>query len=718
LKCLNEFGWEDKSWLKWWELCPTLIDAGEVPHEEVGINLRKVDNEMFGRASKIVRVLKRCLLEEGISSSSEEGAQEKRKELVDKIKVFGEVLSKQGYSRVVAEGLVEEVAMEDLGMGEKLWQVSLRELREQRDLMRVSEKLRVEEAKLGDEERRERLNEQTRIMEDWYASRSWEAYKVVVRSRERIIRSLANAGRVDQAVRLILETNNYPSLYSSTSPVQLSKSLYLTILAQLSNQDRFDLLQQVYARFEEQENKLVRIRNKELRSRTPYWARGSMYNEGGKERSPSAQEAFTTFRDQHKVSSIEEGSLDDLDEYSVATATGDDTIHYGMTTSERESEKLVKLVDEGKVDQALVKITKLLSHGPLPSAQSVATFIHSLSTHENGQEVLETIDQHVKNSNWRRGFWATCRMLEELHKGELRVVVRRFRDYFFTNSLPPPLPASIAITSSKVPSTRSHSSEEEDDDSPRFKRSVPNAYTLSIFMQALVPLLSSDPLRTSGGTRHISNIYQTLLLSSSSSSSSPSPFRIVPSHKPFSGRVNRRTKKSPLDPYTFLPFMLVVLKRRNRGKLEQEELVGILRDMQRLGLRPQEPHVALLLSSYARSGDLEEFNWILSSLLLSTSPPSVSTRPPSISTQLVEFINTHLATTGKEEEEESKKNKKLSPKLFATLLKSLRLRGAKEEGMELLKGLMERVGVDGLRGMLETQEGEGLRDEVGRLGRE
>jgi len=38
--------------------------------------------------------------------------------------------------------------------------------------------------------------------------------------------------------------------------------------------------------------------------------------------------------------------------------------------------------------------------------------------------------------------------------------------------------------------------------------------------------------------------------------------------------------------------------------------------------------------------------------------------------------------------------------------------------MEVLKGLMERTGVDGLREMLSTKEGERLRDEVGRLGRD
>jgi len=167
-----------------------------------------------------------------------------------------------------------------------------------------------------------------------------------------------------------------------------------------------------------------------------------------------------------------------------------------------------------------------------------------------------------------------------------------------------------------------------------------------------------------------------------------------------------------LDPYTFLPFMLLALKRRKGGKTaggEQLELVGILRDMQGLGVRPQQPHLALLLSSYARNGDLEEFNYLLSFLV---SPSNPSPSPPSISPELVGFVETHLATTSKKEET------RWSPKLYATLLKSLRLRGAKEEGMQVLKGLMEKVGVDGLRGMLSTKEGERLRDEVGRLGRD
>jgi len=709
-KQLNEMGIESE-WLKWWALSPSLTQ--DEVYSDVG-NVRKADSGMALRANKVSRYLKRCLDEASVKEDSEE----KKREIIEKMIEFGMVLASQGHSRVVAEQLVFEVAMEGgLEKGVELWEACLGELRNQADqfkvegdyLTRVSNRVQAEEAKLQESERREReetrLIERTTIMEDWYSSRSREAYKVVVRSRERIIRALANAGRVDEAVRLLLETRNYPSLLDSSLPLHLSKPLYLTILALLSTQDRFDLLQKVYTQFEEQESKLVRIRNKELRTRTPYWARGAMYGEG-KERSPSAQEAFTTFRDQHKVSSIEEGSLDDMLEYSVAT--GEDNQHYGKTTSKRESDKLIKLVEEGQLDQALLKITKLLSHGPLPSAQSVATFIHSLSSHDNGQEVLKTIDEHVKKSSWRRGFWATCRMLQELQKGELRMVVRRFRDYFYSNSLPPPLPASIAITTSKVPSTRSKQSEQEEEDSPSsFARSVPNAYTLSIVMQALVPLLS-DPLRTSGGTRHLSNIYQTLL----TSSSSPSSFRIIPSHKPFAGGISSTRRRSPLDPYTFLPFMLLALKRRKGGKTaggEQLELVGILRDMQGLGVRPQQPHLALLLSSYARNGDLEEFNYLLSFLV---SPSNPSPSPPSISPELVGFVETHLATTSKKEET------RWSPKLYATLLKSLRLRGAKEEGMQVLKGLMEKVGVDGLRGMLSTKEGERLRDEVGRLGRD
>lgn len=690
---LKELGW-DSDWEKWWELSPLLV---ETPHQDVE-NLRKADSSMAQRAGKMCRNLKRTL------QKNEENL-DMRKKIVDKMFTFGVMLAKQGHSRVVAEELITEVTVEGgLEMGEALWNTCLNDMRVQMHqfkvegeyLNRLTEKEKVMESELGEIGKKERsdarLEKRTVMMEEWFQSRQQETFRAFVRARERMIRALANSGQVDEAVRLVLQTSSYPSPLDSTTPVSLSKDLYLSVLALLSAQDRFDLLSKVYTQFEHQERRLIRIRRTELRTRTPYFARGLNYR--GLDARPSAQEVFTTFRDQNRVSEIEEGSFEEIGEYSIAT--GEDRDYYGRSTSRRESERLIRLVEKGELDQALIQITELFSHGPLPSAQAVATFIHSINHQESGRQVLTTLEEHVKSSHWRRGFWATCRMLQELQNGDLRKVVRRFKDYFVISGLSPSIIASIKVATLRYPSTRK-SPQEEDAELPRLAKSVPNAYTFAILMQALVPLLSEHH-QTSGASRHLTNIYQSLLNSS---------FGIVPSHKRFAGGISSTRPRSPLDPYTFLPFLLLVLKR-NRTSPQSQELLSILQDMQRLSISIPQPHLSLLVSSYARTGTLSEFKYLLSCL---SSASLVSSPPVELSSNLKEFLEVYFKS-------DRKLGGELSPKLYRNVLKSLRLRGEKELGMETLKGLMEKVGVDGLRVMLNSQGGEGLREEVGRLGKE
>jgi hypothetical protein len=623
--------------------------------------------------------------------------------------------------RVVAEEIIGSIALKgrDVGTAIELWESSLGELRRQ-------------------------IGEPTTRVEDgfsqWWRSKNLEAYKVLVRSRETIIRALTNQGRVDESINILLSTREYPSLLSPTTPISPSKRLYIVIFAQLATQDRFDLFEKVYREFERAGNKLVRIKDEKLRIWSPYSARGKDY-ETPVEGTPSAQEAFTTFRDQHAVSSIEEGSFEsqptrtvkeeeeafDTTEYS--RILGEDYQHYGRTTSQAESSNLIKLVESERLDLALNKLESLLSRGPLPSAQSVATFINRVEGHPNGQEVFKMLDERVKGSHWRRGFWATSRMLGDLHKGEQKLVVRRFRDYFNLNGLPFPLIKALNGATPRIPSTRrierdqvGGESTSRDTQIRLLPRSTTNAYTLSILMQALVPILSESH---SGGSQHLSRIYSSLL--------DPHSFEIIPSHRPYPLNSLSTPRSSPLDPYTFIPFLLLTLSRhesapQTRSSNASKELLEILISMQHLGIPPQLPHLSLLLSSYARSSpDLNDFHYLLSCVEEQTSSSIGGIEEGLVSPELVVFVKRQFPRRPSSSASPESTTNTLSPKLYATLLKALRLRSAREggsrkgkvgkESMLVLQRLMEKLGgPEGIREMLESREGEGMRREVGLLG--
>lgn len=420
---------DDDDWLRWLELVPQPLELVSVTKQaaagaggrrkENNVELRKLDSNFLNLVSKVSKEFVKNLRETLLIPEEKEGLTEEIEEegrrieiIVQQMKEFGKVLNRKGQSRVVAEELITEIALQgkDVEGALELWEHSLDQVVRQTNSSKETES-EQEEGKSSDQ----------RGMERWLKSKNQQSFKPLIRARERIIQALTNLGRVEESIPILLSSTRYPSL-SDDQALKLSKNLYLKILSQLASQDRFELFQQVYEQFTtELGNKLVRIENENLRIRSPYLARKSDY-EGGE--SPSAQEAFTTFRDQHAVSSIEEGPVqeeitllsnttssqeaekeEEVDRFKeFSSVVGQDFEHYGRTTSQSQSLKLVTLVESSRLDLALDLLTSLLIRGPLPSAQSVSTLIDSISLHSNGQEILEMIEEQVESSYWRRSF--------------------------------------------------------------------------------------------------------------------------------------------------------------------------------------------------------------------------------------------------------------------------------------------------------------------------
>ncbi|GAA5948360.1 hypothetical protein JCM3765_001386 [Sporobolomyces pararoseus] len=809
---------ERNDWLKWLEFVPEPLELitnvkriggkriSSSSSRKQSLELRRLDSNFLNLTIKISRELVKNLQQETSSSSilndnknEREGEEEdeaagRKFVILEEMKEFGKILNRKGQTRIVAQELITAIALQgkDVQGALELWEHCLIELNRQ------TNNLKEYESSFDDDDESRGGGAQKRI-ERWLKTKNQESLKVLIRARESIIKALTNLGRVDESIPILL-SSAHPHPLQPVVNVKLSKNFYLTILSQLASQDRFDWFEKVYKQFTvELNNKLVRIENENLRIRSPYLARKSNYHghHGGGE-SPSAQEAFTTFRDQHRVSSIEEGppaeeiissSNDERSAQSFikefSSMVGKDFEHYGRLTSNYQSLKLIYLVESSRLDSALDLLTSLLVRGPLPSAQSVSILIESVKNHHsNGKEILEMFSDSVEESYWRRSFWNTCRMLNDLQSGDLNLVVRRFRDYFNLMGLPNCLITAIKGVTIKTPSTRTIGSE----------TSTSNSYTFSILLQALIPLLSSNTTSrgasagVGGGEKHLmKNIFLSLF--------NPTGFDIIPSNHHHLDQKSDLTlplheKKSPLDPYSFIPFLLLTLERKfplspptptshflqseNEKHLPREEESGgvvvqevleILISMQKIGIKPQLPHLSLLLSGLATAAFSSsssssntsttttttttnswsrEFKILLNCLEEDQGIRSSSKDLDGLDRTFLEFIRIQFPSTTKNVEPPLHHQggggggQELSPKLYATLLKSLRLSISRQdrlepsistsnnhdekrllirnEAMMVLQRLMERIGVEGLREMLNSKDGESLRIEVGRLG--
>ncbi|GAA6059227.1 hypothetical protein JCM10212_006620 [Sporobolomyces blumeae] len=751
LKQLERQGVES-DWSRWWALAPDVVD---VPHDSV-TNLRAATAVMEKRADKAATKLVR-LLEYVVAESPDEA---RRGSTLKRTVEFGETLARQGHARVVSERLIRPVMVfGDVETATALWETTLGEMRRQDRsfggqgffLSSRSRTIRAEERKAGRELRAKvgegRRHARTVSIERWFASRNRSAFKRLVAAREDVVRVQANLSNLETAVEVLLSTNAYPSLVVPSQPVKLSRPLFLSVLALLGEHDRFDLFELVYDALRHGGRRLTRVRQDRLDARDPYYIRGQAFDASDPE--PSAQEAFMTFRDRHAVSSIEEGTWEDVAtdagsvdsdglEATVDTGgfakIGTDGAHYGRTTSRIESERLSNHVEKGRPDLAVSHLLKLFEHGTLPSAPSVARLITALAAHERGPEAVLAIDDHVQASYWQRGFWTTARMLADLEQGNLKLVVRRFRDYFLSSTLPVPVASAIKSVTLRVPSTREGTIP---GGAVALKRTNANAYTVAILLQALVPLL--ERARAGAGSKdRLDEVYDALSDSAS--------WQIVPVHTPPSpsSTLQRAAVRSPLDPYTFLPFVLSSIRAREPPL----DTLGILDKMLAIGLRDIPPVlVSLALSAFARRGAFADFDYLLRAVEEGAVPHDGDPRARGggagepVSQRVVEFVaNLYPSTVSRPLEP--------VPELYATVLKSFRLRtlastpsagpppssatpvsergkvtwtpeSTSTSAIRVLERLVERIGPDGLRAWCDrdTVGARAFKDEVGWIGK-
>ncbi|GAA5847245.1 hypothetical protein JCM3766R1_005557 [Sporobolomyces carnicolor] len=680
-------------WFDWWQLTPSSLPSSTAMDDNA-IELHRIkrrDANHFNLARDIAHILLTRVDTTTTTTTtrhdddSDDSADRRRRQQLEQ---FATSLARQGQSRIVAEEILFDLALSrrrgrgsSLDVALDLWRTCDDELARQEDQL-VGDGVEVQGRP------RDKFDE-------WLTNKLTESRKVVWKTLESIVKALINLGEPDRAIDILVSTR---TRRRGGGGGHFTKKFYLVVLSHLSRRDRFDLFNRVYETFERVDrNVLVRIRDATLKSWTPYFARSREYHQ---DPAPSAQEAFLTFRDQHVVSSIEEGppiaaraskTYEISDEDLAADYSGGLYLNHDQGTPTGLTERLGNLADEIEscldadstderkrrlLDLAVESMSRIVLSGgggggttaTLPSAPSVARLIDLVETrHANGPLVIETVSELVEHESInkkkktttgraRLSFWTTCRIVHDVaYRNDLELAVTRFRDHFDTRGLPVAVLDAIDRVTVGTASTRTSLDIDDGDDADestmikrqrqtRLAKAPVNAYTVSVLMQALVPLLlqlehegtrlvddndaasaSSPPIET---RRHdVRRIFDTLF--------DPDAYAIVPSHlHHHDHRLDRQRgdtrRTSRLDPYTFIPFLLVVLRddkkssshrhRRRRTTLFDnnnntttttgttssvvagvpacERILDILGSMSEIGVEPQLAHVSILLSAY------------------------------------------------------------------------------------------------------------------------
>ena len=539
------------SWLDWWSLAPSLPARRFA--DKTGSKRLLRDIARHVRLAEVI-------LDELLRKPGQ----------VERVMVFGLVLANGGAYQVVADRLLVPFAA--IGNGEaaeELWLACSRALRHHRELeleLLTTRKLAAERKTA----RRRHWREANEPLGDaradslalekikgdvgvwWTAAVDWLHV-----CREKMLRAHATAGRLDTAVALI----------SSIGQTHIRKRTYLYLLSLTAKADRFDLFQQLHAAMEKDGGRLVRARKLAWRTRTPYLARSIETHLD--DPIPAAQEAFVTFRYSTFSSELEE-------------ALGDDCVGDASTDA-----AIFEAIVAGDLSASGAVLLESVKSGRPPSIDVTSQFI-ALARSQGRHAFIDSISSLFQGStagaSWIRGYWATAAMLARMKEGELHEAVVLFSETFDLRALPVEVQDAI---SSEVRAP-------VDPPPPTTPRTPPDAHTLSIAMEALVPLLA---LRPSPSVLSLLNpLYASLL--------SPS---IPLLHRPLVQSLSSPPPLSPLNPYTFLPFL------RAFAHLQRPPitLLRILADMQELGLPCPKQHWGAVLGAYARYGDIPDLLYLL-----------------------------------------------------------------------------------------------------------
>lgn len=585
----------ERAWLEWWKLAPCVVT--DPVHDEV-VNLRGADIRMAMQAE---RIIKRIIEAPEHSSSSGDAASTS----IDwqLLEDFAAVLSQQGHAQTVAARILPTVA--NYGSPEAFERIfrtaltSIAELegrytpegpyldyRPRRGTTAEKELCNMVGERLIDPQMRK---EQVVKMRKWWNGRREREFKTLFFARSRAVTSCIMLGKLDMAVDLVLALPDLQHILPSTR-LDITKSGYLNLLGTLAQYGRFESFEQVYQLFLDGGRKLLRVGD--LNAQWPFIVRSSSFKTD--QPAYSAREAFTSFRYQTAITSIEEGpaTLQEQPEdisFDLPVDDADDP------AGNQRSETIIRLVEENRFEESAAAVAQyVLLDSSLPSANALATWIDYARGVAAGSpeaaEVLAAVEAQASSRLLQRTFWYNAEMLSSLRAERYNEVLRLYSQAFDVNALP--RAAQYAIKSRS--GTRSFS---------RWRsRSclVPQAYTVAILMQALVADIEGAGARPKSGatagdaSQLIGAIYNGLQDPRQNSMIAPKR-----SQATATSELDAPLPVVPHSAYTFVPFLL----HRWRKNSSPLTVLSVLSDMRWLGIRPEAPHYSIVLNSFAKLGD-------------------------------------------------------------------------------------------------------------------
>lgn len=609
----------DPSWMEWWALAPSLTDARVDPR--LRTHLRAADKKTSVAAREALATLLK---------GTREGTVE-----LDRFVAFSELLARQGYAKVVAEGALRHVAAYGtIEQSEQLFATTMTAVRREQDLSWLSSgSERIDET--TDSRRKKRVRryfmrtastrravtarkaERTRR---WFAARTSEASLAVLRARATMVLAHANLGRLDEATHLVL---SLPLQIAQDGPIPLTPRLHHKLLDLTARRNRYDLFKALFDSLHASGRKLVRVRNARLKMPTPYLVRGAKY-EAATNDLPSVGEAFTAFRYQHVGTSFgEEGLFESSSTSSLSPSAArggeDRQPAFGEAPSVEQLETLRSTIQADDPVASLQVFLELVKHDQLPPAPTSASWLVYALAKEAAHPVVGEGLAYLENVSEAGGafgtYWTTVKMLAYVTAGRHAAALGEYAKRYDVVALPEEVREAV-VESGGGSSLIAIGGRD---------KAPPSAYTFAILVQALVPLL--EPSRNSTSRLKKAGVVSSSSPSNSAASAVPADppaaqleavyralvdaerLDIIPSFLPSSSSSSSGAEQpitsppayhpSPLSPYTFIPFLRAHLRLQSPPLV----LLSLLADMTRLGIQSRLPHYAIVLNSFARFGD-------------------------------------------------------------------------------------------------------------------
>ncbi|KAM0752142.1 hypothetical protein T439DRAFT_324224 [Meredithblackwellia eburnea MCA 4105] len=478
-----------------------------------------------------------------------------------------------GFEREIAEHFLVHLALyADPEVSERVWRECMRSLLSRKATVNgaLAKRPRKESAVVG------------RLLERRLA----EAATFIGSRREGMIRAHASVGRLDYAVSLVMKIG-----IDEGGP-RLHPDAYLSLLALAAAANKRETFLFLHLHFQQTGRTLLPPKAQPAKNWTALWTKPSDAN-----RQPAdleaATKAFDLYRKNLRI--LHSARYIDPEEPLGRSLSGVSSPHSSGDNSPTMSanDRLLEAVKAKDIDVASLVLTQSLRENAIPALSSTSQYITLLR--EAGRSstvdgVSNAFGIGGSSTRWLMGYWASARMLADIRAGSFDRALSTLIDNFHLTGLPPKVRDMILHA---VPARPSGAG----------KRPLPRlllpAHTLSIAVQALV-----RKLVLSGSHSLIDELYHAF-------TSPSSTFNITQ-------RSHLQTKKpnldrsgpqyhSPLDPFTFIPFLLAFAQFQ-RSPIT---LFRVLRDMHHLGLTPTRPHWGVVVGAFARNGSPAEIKYLL-----------------------------------------------------------------------------------------------------------